>query len=62
MKFLLDFLFGKGPDIFDEQGRVVHKHPKSKWEAWNKRYFSDPEMNWRNHTGTKAKIKKNSSL
>ena len=36
MKFLLDFLFGKGPDIFDEQGRVVHKHPKSKWEAWNK--------------------------
>ena len=51
---LLDFLFGKNPDIFDSNGEVRHKLPKNKWEAWKKKYFSDPSYNWKNHSGTKA--------
>jgi hypothetical protein len=51
---LLNFLFGKSPDIFAEDGTVRHKLPKQKWESWKKRYLSSPEYNWKNHTGTKA--------
>ena len=51
---ILDFLFGKKPDIFDENGSVRHKLKKEKWEAWQKRYTSSPEYNWKNHTGTKS--------
>lgn len=50
-KKVLDFLFGKEPDIFDENGNVMHKFPKKKWEAWQNRMKSDPHYNWRNHTG-----------
>ena len=49
-----DFLFGKKPDIFDEQGRVLHKHPKKKWDAWQNKFKTDAGYNWRNHTGTLA--------
>ncbi|MFP5519762.1 MAG: hypothetical protein ACLGGX_07655 [Bdellovibrionia bacterium] len=48
---VLDFLFGKEPDIFDEKGRVSHKHPKKKWDAWANRIKADPQYNWRNHSG-----------
>lgn len=58
IKTILDFLFGKSPDIFDESGQVHHQYSKKQWDAWSKRYSSSPEMNWRNHTGTKAKLKK----
>lgn len=51
LKKLGDFLFGKDPDIFDESGKVCHKLPKKKWEAWHNRTKLDPEYNWRNHTG-----------
>lgn len=51
---LLEFLFGKTPDIFDKEGQVSHRLPKEKWEAWQRRYTSNPEYNWRNHAGTKA--------
>ena len=47
-----NFLFGKEPDIFDENGNVVHKHPKKKWDAWQNRFKTDQRYNWRNHTGT----------
>lgn len=50
----LSFLFGKPTDIFSEDGSVRHKFPKKKWEAWQNRYTSTPEYNWKNHTGTKA--------
>jgi hypothetical protein len=53
-----DFLFGKTPDIFAEDGSVRHKLPKEKWEAWQNRYLMDPEYNWKNHIGTKAKAHK----
>jgi len=48
---VLDFLFGKDPDIFDEKGNVSHKLPKKKWDAWYNRTKTDPQYNWRNHTG-----------
>lgn len=51
---ILDFLFGKGPNVFDPQGRIRHDLPKSKWEAWNNRYQLGSEFNWRNHVGMKA--------
>ncbi len=49
---ILDFLFGKDPDIFDEKGQVCHKLPKKKWDAWYNRTKTDPSYNWRNHIGT----------
>ena len=54
VKALLGFLFGKDPDIFDEKGRVQHKLPKEKWDAWHNRHKDNPEYNWRQHTGTRA--------
>lgn len=54
MSSVLNFLFGKDPDIFDENGNVMHKHPKKKWDAWQNRMKIDPEYSWRNHTGTQA--------
>ena len=54
LKSLSDFLFGKNPDIFNDHGQVMHKHPKKKWDAWQNKFKNDPHFNWRNHTGTKA--------
>jgi hypothetical protein len=54
LKAVGNFLFGKPADIFDEQGRVLHKHPKKKWDAWQNKFKTDPGYNWRNHTGTLA--------
>ncbi|MEI7973564.1 MAG: hypothetical protein WCH11_04270 [Bdellovibrio sp.] len=51
---IIEFLFGKNPDIFDDKGQVLHKHPKRKWDAWIHRMKTDPNYNWRNHTGTQA--------
>ncbi len=58
---IFDFLFGKDPDIFAEDGSVRHKLPKEKWEAWQNRYQLDPEYNWKNHTGMKAKDRSKSA-
>ena len=55
VKSILDFLFGKDPDIFDETGRVQHKHPDQLWDAWKNKYKTNPEINWRNHSGTQPK-------
>lgn len=51
LKSIGEFLVGKDPDIFDEKGNVSHKLPKKKWEAWHNRTKTDPQYNWRNHTG-----------
>jgi hypothetical protein len=56
---ILDFLFGREPDIFNESGRVQHKLPKSRWDAWENRFRSNPHYNWRLHTGTFAGAKSN---
>lgn len=51
---VFDFLFGKEADIFDENGRVVHKLPKKRWDLWQNRIKGEAQYNWRNHTGTQA--------
>ncbi len=51
VKTILGFIGGKDPDIFDENGNVSHKLPKKKWDAWHNRTKTDPQNNWRNHTG-----------
>ena len=56
LKPVMDFLFGKDPDIFDENGNVLHKHPKKKWDNWQNRLKLDPSYNWRHHTGTQAGV------
>ena len=53
LKGLLHFLFGKSPDIFDNEGRVRHRLPEDKWKKWEERYLAGEEYNWRNHTGMK---------
>lgn len=59
LKPVLDFLFGKDPDIFDERGNVLHKHPKKKWDAWHNRIKLDANYNWRHHTGTQTSDQQN---
>ncbi|GIL18868.1 MAG: hypothetical protein BroJett040_26190 [Oligoflexia bacterium] len=54
LKAVGDFLFGRNPDIYDDNGQVVHKHPKKKWDAWQNKFKTDSQYNWRNHTGTLA--------
>lgn len=61
MSKILDFLFGKDNNIFDQKGQVFHHLPKERWEAWQRRYSSDPEYNWKNHSGMKAKERRQSS-
>lgn len=54
LKSVVDFLLGKDPEIFDEQGRVHHKLPKKKWDDWQNKYIKSNQYNWRDHSGTKA--------
>jgi len=54
MKSLLNFLFGKSPDIFNEKGEVRHKLPEEKWKAWDDRYHNE-NHNWRKHKGSRVK-------
>lgn len=58
LKKVVDFLLGTDPEIFDDKGKVQHKFPKRKWDAWQTRYIKSNEHNWREHTGTKAGAKK----
>lgn len=51
---LLDFLFGKAPQIFDKDGSIRHELPKSYWDTWKNRFQANDEYNWRNHTGIKG--------
>lgn len=55
---VLDFLFGKDNNVFDETGRVRHSLPQKKWKNWEQRYQSQPEYNWKSHSGMKAKERK----
>lgn len=53
---ILDFLFGKDPQIFDEKGKVRHKFPEKKWQEWQNR-FKTSDYNWKEHSAKKAKQK-----
>jgi hypothetical protein len=48
-KSLGNFLFGKDPDIFDENGRVRHKFTDEKWTKWNDRLAKSSAYDWRQH-------------
>ncbi len=61
LKSIGDFLFGKSPDIFDNNGNIIHKLSKRTWDAWNGRIKMDPNYNWRNHRGTKSKTREGTS-
>lgn len=52
MKSILEFLFGKKPDIFDDKGKVRHKFPDVFWQRWNRR-FKTQEYNWKKHSGVR---------
>lgn len=51
---LLDFLFGKDADIFNDDGHVEHKLPQAWWNSWEDR-FREPEFLWRHHKGLESK-------
>ena len=53
-KKIADFIGGKDPDIFNDQGQVAHKLPKRKWDEWNNRLVQGSEYNWREHKGSQA--------
>jgi hypothetical protein len=59
LKSVANFLLGKDPEIFDENGRVSHQLPKKKWDDWKTKYIKSNEYNWRNHSGTQANAKVN---
>jgi len=61
LKVITDFLFGKDPLIFDQQGNVRHQLSDKTWEAWKNKAKSNPECNWRHHTGTQAKRHKSNN-
>ena len=47
---LIEFLFGKDTEIFNQEGHVEHKLPESWWIDWEDR-FKEPEFLWKNHRG-----------
>jgi hypothetical protein len=57
-KWLKGFLFGRDPNIFDENGQVVHKIPRPVWKKWEDRY---KQNNWRVHSGMKNHTHSNSN-
>ena len=54
LKSIAQFLIGKDPDIFDDKGNVLHKHPKRLWDNWQNKYVKSDEHNWRKHACTNA--------
>ena len=49
---IMDFLFGKKPNIFDKNKEVRHKLNTFTWQEWKNRYLNDPEYDWKRHEGT----------
>lgn len=54
MSKLLQFLFGKSPQIFNRKGRVEHDIGKTRWNQWTER-FNKPEYDFKQHKGRDAK-------
>ncbi len=59
---LMNFLFGKKPDIFNKKGRVEHKLKKNSWSEWKNRYTHGQEYDWKHHSGTKYTQEISSSI
>ena len=56
-KPVLQFLFGKPPEIFDENGRVEHQFSDEKWKKWNDRLQANPDYNWQQHSAKEKALK-----
>jgi hypothetical protein len=52
-KKILDFLFGKDPQIFDSEGNVVHDLGDKIWREWEER-FQTEDYNWHHHKATEV--------
>ena len=48
---LIQFLFGKKPDIFNKNGKVEHQRKKNVWKDWKNRYINGKEYDWKKHSG-----------
>ncbi len=48
---LMDFLFGKKPNIFNKTGKVEHQLKENAWSEWKNRYIQGKEYNWKKHSG-----------
>jgi hypothetical protein len=57
IKAVGDFLFGKSPQIFDEQGRIRHPFSDEKWAKWNDRFKANPDYDWRHHSAKARGLK-----
>ena len=55
---ILEFLFGKKPQIFNKKGEVCHQLEEKKLSFWEKRYSCDPDKDWRNHKGRQSVFQK----
>lgn len=55
LKKILDFIGGKNPEIFDKKGRVEHQLGQKKWLDWDNRNKSNPEYDWKQHSGKSTK-------
>ena len=55
MKSIMNFLFGKMPNIFSQKGEVGHTRRSSAWTDWKKRYAEGFEYNWKRHSGMRTK-------
>ncbi len=51
LRKVLEFLGGKNPKIFNKKGEVQHDLGDEKWQAWDQKNRTNPEYNWRQHTG-----------
>lgn len=53
MRAILNFLFGKNPEIFNPKGEVEHQLPEEKWRKWQARFHENPLYDFRQHGGRK---------
>lgn len=56
---ILQFLFGKSPEIFNKKGFVQHDLGKKKWTDWTDRFAKNPEYDFMKHRGQSDRADKN---
>ena len=55
-KKIMNFIFGKFPQIFNKKGEISHDLGDESWDQWKNRYKTK-EYNWKNHSGRNRNIK-----
>jgi len=61
LKSIAEFLIGKPADIFDKQGRVLHKFSDEKWRKWDERLKANPDYDWHKHIAVERAEKNSES-